>query len=180
MYRGVGGQVLYLPKDSRWAADLTVDALEQRGYKGWFDKRDYRTVTALGALHYRLPYDITVTARAGRFLARTKACASSSSAASVGCRDRRLVHQDQRQGHHQSGHAYRSVQRQGRFPVGPAEHHAAVGYPGHCRFRMLALDARRRPDGASPGDLYELMEDAAPRPDDLRRPGAILPNARTS
>jgi membrane-associated phospholipid phosphatase len=70
MYRGVGGQVLYLPKDNRWAVDLTVDALEQRGYKGLFDKRDYRTVTALGALHYQLPYDITVTARAGRFLAK--------------------------------------------------------------------------------------------------------------
>lgn len=70
MYRGVGGQALYLPKDSRWAADLTVDALEQRGFKGWFDKRDYRTVTALGALHYRLPYDVTATARAGRFLAK--------------------------------------------------------------------------------------------------------------
>lgn len=70
MYRGVGGQVLYLPKDQRWAADLTVDALQQRGFKGLFDKRDYSTVTALGAMHYRLPYDITVTARAGRFLAK--------------------------------------------------------------------------------------------------------------
>ncbi|WP_426104711.1 YjbH domain-containing protein [Massilia sp. TSP1-1-2] len=70
MYRGVGGQVLYLPKDERWAADLSVDALEQRGYKGWLDKLDYRTVTAIGALHYRLPYGMTVTARAGRFLAR--------------------------------------------------------------------------------------------------------------
>lgn len=70
MYRGLGGQVLYLPKDSRWAADLSVDALQQRGYRGWFDKRDYKTVTALGALHYKLPYDITATARAGRFLAR--------------------------------------------------------------------------------------------------------------
>jgi len=70
MYRGFGGQVLYLPKDSRWAADLTADALQQRGVKGWFDKRDYQTVTALGALHYRLPYDITATARVGRFLAR--------------------------------------------------------------------------------------------------------------
>jgi membrane-associated phospholipid phosphatase len=69
MYRGIGGQVLYLPPDERWAADLSVDALEQRGYKGWFDKRDYRTVTALGAMHYRLPYGITVTGRAGRFLA---------------------------------------------------------------------------------------------------------------
>jgi membrane-associated phospholipid phosphatase len=70
MFRGAGGQVLYLPKDSRWAADVTVDALQQRGYKGWFDKHDYNTVTALGALHYKLPYDITVTARGGRFLAK--------------------------------------------------------------------------------------------------------------
>jgi membrane-associated phospholipid phosphatase len=70
MYRGLGGQVLYLPRDSRWAADLSVDALQQRGYKGWFDKLDYKTVTALGSLHYKLPYDITATARAGRFLAR--------------------------------------------------------------------------------------------------------------
>ena len=70
MFRGFGGQALYLPKDSRWAADMSVDALQQRGYKGWFDKRDYQTVTALGALHYRLPYDTTVTARVGRFLAR--------------------------------------------------------------------------------------------------------------
>ena len=70
MYRGVGGQVLYLPKDSRWAVDVTVDALQQRGYKGWLDKLDYKTVTALGALHYKLPYDVVATARAGRFLAR--------------------------------------------------------------------------------------------------------------
>ncbi|WP_075792933.1 YjbH domain-containing protein [Massilia putida] len=70
MYRGVGGQVLYLPKDSRWAADLAVDALQQRGYRGWLDKLDYKTVTGLASLHYRLPYDITATARAGRFLAR--------------------------------------------------------------------------------------------------------------
>jgi membrane-associated phospholipid phosphatase len=70
MYRGFGGQVLYLPKDSRWATDLSVDALQQRGYEGWLGKRDYKTVTALGAMHYRLPYDVTVTARVGRFLAR--------------------------------------------------------------------------------------------------------------
>jgi len=72
MYRGVGGQVLYLPEASRWAADLSIDALQQRGYEGWFAKRDYQTVTALGALHYRLPYDITLTARGGRFLAKDK------------------------------------------------------------------------------------------------------------
>lgn len=70
MYRGVGGQMLYLPKDSRWAADVTLDALQQRGVKGWFDKRDYKTVTGFAALHYKLPYDVTATARAGRFLAK--------------------------------------------------------------------------------------------------------------
>lgn len=70
MYRGVGGQVLYLPKDSRWAADVNVDALQQRGVKGWFDKRDYQTVSGFASLHYKLPYDITATARAGRFLAK--------------------------------------------------------------------------------------------------------------
>ncbi|QOY96761.1 YjbH domain-containing protein [Massilia sp. UMI-21] len=70
MFRGAGGQVLYLPRDKRWAADLTVDALQQRDFKGWLGKRDYSTVTALGALHYKLPYDITVTGRAGRFLAK--------------------------------------------------------------------------------------------------------------
>jgi len=70
MYRGLGGQMLYLPKDSRWAADLSADALQQRGFKGWLDKRDYKTVTALASLHYKLPYDITATARAGRFLAK--------------------------------------------------------------------------------------------------------------
>lgn len=70
MFRGVGGQVLYLPKDKRWAADLAVDALQQRGFDGILSTRDYKTVTAIGSLHYRLPHDITVTARAGRFLAK--------------------------------------------------------------------------------------------------------------
>ncbi len=70
MYRGFGGQLLYFPRDERWAADLSVDALQQRGFDGWLDKRDYRTVTALGSLHYRLPYGVTLTASAGRFLAK--------------------------------------------------------------------------------------------------------------
>ena len=70
MFRGAGGQVLYLPKDSRWAVDLSVDALQQRGYKRLFDSLDYKTVTAIASLHYKLPRGVTVTARAGRFLAR--------------------------------------------------------------------------------------------------------------
>ncbi|KQQ33589.1 hypothetical protein ASF61_10985 [Duganella sp. Leaf126] len=70
MFRGAGGQVLYLPQSSKWAADLSVDALQQRGYKRLFDSLDYKTVTAIASLHYQFARGITVTARAGRFLAR--------------------------------------------------------------------------------------------------------------
>lgn len=70
MFAGLGGQVLYFPPRANWAADLSVDWLKQRDFKGGFGFRDYDTVTAIGALHYRLPLGMTVTGRAGRFLAR--------------------------------------------------------------------------------------------------------------
>lgn len=70
MYGGAGGQVLYVPKGEPWAFDFSLDALRQRDTKGLFGFRDYSTVTALGALHYRLPYGVTATVRAGRFLAK--------------------------------------------------------------------------------------------------------------
>ncbi|TCP10529.1 PAP2 superfamily protein [Crenobacter luteus] len=70
MFSGAGGQLLYAPSGRRWAVDLSVDALRQRDYKGWFGNLDYNTVTALAALHYRLPYGVTGTVRAGRFLAK--------------------------------------------------------------------------------------------------------------
>ncbi|WP_434632616.1 YjbH domain-containing protein [Chromobacterium sp. CV08] len=71
MFRGAGGQVLYYPgADRNWAVDLAVDALQQRDYQGWFGTRDYRTVTAIASMHYRLPLGVTATVRAGRFLAK--------------------------------------------------------------------------------------------------------------
>jgi hypothetical protein len=71
MFAGAGGQVLYLPSQGDWAADMSVDWLRQRAADGIFEFRDYDTVTALGALHYRLPsWGITATARVGRFLAK--------------------------------------------------------------------------------------------------------------
>jgi hypothetical protein len=70
MYAGVGGQVLYLPARGRWAADLSADYVQQRNFRGLFGFRSYRTLTAIGSFHYRLPYDLTATLRAGRFLAR--------------------------------------------------------------------------------------------------------------
>lgn len=73
MFAGTGGQILYLPRQGNWATDLSVDWLRQRGTDGVFEFRDYDTVTALGALHYRLPgWGLTGTARVGRFLAKDK------------------------------------------------------------------------------------------------------------
>jgi len=73
MFAGTGGQVLYLPERGDWATDLSVDWLRQRATDGAFEFRDYDTVTALGAVHYRLPgWGLTATARVGRFLAKDK------------------------------------------------------------------------------------------------------------
>jgi len=73
MFAGTGGQLLYLPKRGNWATDLSVDWLRQRATDGAFEFRDYDTVTALGAVHYRLPgWGLTATARVGRFLAKDK------------------------------------------------------------------------------------------------------------
>ena len=70
MFAGTGGQVLYVPDNGNWATDLSVDWLRQRDTFGGFGFRPYSTVTVLAALHYRLPKNITVTARVGRFLAK--------------------------------------------------------------------------------------------------------------
>ena len=71
MYAGAGTQILLLPTDASWAFDLAVDAVRQREPGDSFGFRDYRTVTALGALHYRFAErGVTLSARIGRFLAR--------------------------------------------------------------------------------------------------------------
>jgi membrane-associated phospholipid phosphatase len=71
MYGGFGGQVLYHPETERWAVDFSADWVQQRDFVGYFGFQDYQTVTALAAVHYRLPYyGMTATVRAGRFLAR--------------------------------------------------------------------------------------------------------------
>ena len=70
MYAGAGGQALYLSRDGGWSADLAVDALQQRDFKGWFGFLDYSTVTAIASLNYRMAQGVTGTVRAGRFLAK--------------------------------------------------------------------------------------------------------------
>ncbi|MFN4236835.1 MAG: YjbH domain-containing protein [Vogesella sp.] len=70
MFGGLAGQLVYYPAGARWMAELSTEAVQQRDFKGWFGRRDYKTVTGLASLHYRMPMGVTVTGRAGRFLAR--------------------------------------------------------------------------------------------------------------
>jgi membrane-associated phospholipid phosphatase len=70
MYGGVGGQWLYVERGTPWAFDVSVDAVKKRDIDGRFGFQDYQTVTALAAMHYKLPYQSTFTVRTGRFLAR--------------------------------------------------------------------------------------------------------------
>ncbi|PXX41713.1 YjbH domain-containing protein [Aquitalea magnusonii] len=70
MFAGSGGQLLYSPAGKRWSADLSIDALRQRDIYGGLGFRHYDTLQTLLSVHYRLPYDMTATARAGQFLAK--------------------------------------------------------------------------------------------------------------
>jgi len=71
MFAGLGGQLLYFSKSSPWAMDFSVDTLRQRNTDGDFGFRDYRTTTAIAAVHYRLQQQgLTFTVRGGRFLAK--------------------------------------------------------------------------------------------------------------
>lgn len=71
MFGGVGMQALYLDKGGRFAWDVSVDAVRQRNFKGT-GFTDYKTVTALASMHYRVHgfEGLTATVRAGRFLAK--------------------------------------------------------------------------------------------------------------
>jgi len=71
MYAGGGAQVLYLPRQGDWAADVALDWLRQRAPGDAFGFRDYTVGTGIASLHYRFPrYGVTATARFGRFLAK--------------------------------------------------------------------------------------------------------------
>ena len=71
-YMGFGGQLLYAPQGSNWAADVAADQVYQRNYQGWFGYNGYNVLTTIGSVHYRLPMGITATLRGGQFLAKDK------------------------------------------------------------------------------------------------------------
>ncbi len=68
-FGGVGAQWLYLPTGRSWAVDVAVDALRQREPGKPMRWAPYRTSTAIASWHQNLTHDLTLTTRAGRFLA---------------------------------------------------------------------------------------------------------------
>ncbi len=69
-FAGVGTQWLWLPPQGPLSYELSVDALRQRKPGSATKMGDYKAVTALAAAHYELADGVTLTGRAGRFLAR--------------------------------------------------------------------------------------------------------------
>lgn len=71
MYGGVGGEVLYRPFGSRFAASVNANYVRKRDYDQGFEFLDYEVATGHLNLYYRAPVaGIVVQASAGRYLAR--------------------------------------------------------------------------------------------------------------
>lgn len=71
MFAGYGGQLLYIKDGGSWAFDLTLDQLKQRRPGDTFSLMDYSVISGFAGLHHRFSrYDITLSAKVGRFLAK--------------------------------------------------------------------------------------------------------------
>jgi hypothetical protein len=71
MYRGVSGEILYQPFQSRWAMGAEGDWLQQRSPIDDFAKTGFETTPAALSVYYEvLPHDLTIIARAEQFLAK--------------------------------------------------------------------------------------------------------------
>jgi hypothetical protein len=70
MYGGVGGEVLYRPFGSRFAAGVDLNYVRQREFEQRFGFRDYTVLTGHTNLYYDIPYQgLLAQAHVGRFLA---------------------------------------------------------------------------------------------------------------
>jgi Exopolysaccharide biosynthesis protein YbjH len=69
MFMGLGAQLAYLPINSGLSADISVDSLQQRDYRGLLGAREYRAVTSIFSLQYDILKDLRIGLRVGKFLA---------------------------------------------------------------------------------------------------------------
>lgn len=69
MFGGFGGELVYHPRWSRWTLDGELYWVKQRGFSQGLGFRDYSTVTGHLGVIYDAGSGLTVTGRAGRYLA---------------------------------------------------------------------------------------------------------------
>ena len=71
MYSGVGGEVLFMPHDSRFATSLSAAYAKQRDFDGGLGLRDYDVVTGHASLFWATPwYNYDAAVHVGRYLAK--------------------------------------------------------------------------------------------------------------
>jgi len=71
MYGGIGGEVLYVPDQGRWALGVDLYWVKQREFDQKFSFLDYETVTGFVNFYYDLPfYNLRFKASAGKFLGK--------------------------------------------------------------------------------------------------------------
>jgi len=71
MYGGVGGQIVYMPDDRRWALGVDTYWVKQREFDQKFSFREYETVTGFLTFYYDLPFlDLRFKGKAGKFLGK--------------------------------------------------------------------------------------------------------------
>jgi len=71
MYGGLGGEILYIPDNKRWAIGLDAYIVKQRDFDQRLGFQDYQTVTGFISFYKDIPfYDMRFKASVGKFLAR--------------------------------------------------------------------------------------------------------------
>ncbi len=70
MYAGVGGEVLWRPKNQRWALDVDLFDIQERNFDRLFGLQKYHVVTGHVSLYYEAPwYNFIFGIHAGQYLA---------------------------------------------------------------------------------------------------------------
>jgi hypothetical protein len=71
MYAGLGGEVLWHPRDQRWAVGADLYDVQERGFNRLLGLQPYKTVTGHATLYYESPwYGLNFQLRVGQYLAR--------------------------------------------------------------------------------------------------------------
>ena len=73
MYGGIGGEVIYMPTNRKWALGLDSYLVKQRDFDQKFSFQDYETVTGFLTFYRDIPfYDLRLELSAGKFLGKDK------------------------------------------------------------------------------------------------------------